>query len=57
MSPVIVTVSSRARNRYGVYVNGDCVWLGARYIVAQGTATQVVKRLEAEGFKVIPDFG
>jgi len=57
MSPVIVTVSSQTRNRYGIYVNGDCVWLGSRHIIAQGTARQVVKRLAAEGFEVIPDFG
>ena len=57
MSPVIVTVSCQARNRSGVYVNGDCVWLGSEHIIAQGTARQVVKRLEAEGFEVIPNFG
>jgi len=57
MSPVIVSISLQSENRYGIYVNGDCVWAGSRNIIAQGTARQIVKRLKAEGFEVIPDFG
>jgi hypothetical protein len=56
VSPVIVSISSQSENRYGIYVNGDRVWAGSRNIIAQGTARQIVERLKAEGFEVIPDF-
>lgn len=57
MSPVIIILRSESRSRFGIYVNGDRVWLGARHIIAQDTAERVVKRLEAEGLEVIPHFG
>jgi len=54
MSPVIVGIRSESRNRFGIYVNGDRVWVVSRHIIAQDTAERVVKRLEAEGLEVIP---
>jgi hypothetical protein len=54
MSPVIAAMRPESRNRFGIYVNGDRVWLGPTYFIAKDAAEQVIKRLEDEGFEVIP---
>ena len=57
MSPVIITLRSESGSRFGIYVNGERVWAGSAHVIAQDTVGQVIKRLEAEGFEVIPHFG
>ena len=55
MSPVIVAIRPESRNRSRIYVNGDRVWIGSTYYMAKDAAKHVIKRLEDEGFEVIPD--
>ena len=55
VSPVIVTIRPESRNRFRIYVNGDRVWVGSTYFMAKDAAKHVIKRLEDEGFEVIPN--
>ena len=55
MSPVIVAIRPQSRNCFGTYVNGDRVWVRSTYFIAKDAAEHVIKRLEEEGFKVIPN--
>lgn len=56
-SPVTVEVSTQARNRFAVLVNGDNLWVEIKQFIALTKAREIVKRLEAQGFEVISAFG
>jgi len=55
MSPVIITLRYESRGRFSIYVNGDRIWMGSEQVIAQHTVEQVIKRLEDEGFEVVPN--
>ena len=55
-SPVTVEVSAQASDRYGIYVNGDCIWVDVKQFLAMAKAREIVKRLEANGFKTLSAF-